>query len=78
MYVTLKSGKTALVGRWPTIEEQLEIDKQLPSEMSYKDRAVIILDQERPATLEDIKRLETKMTRLTRLKSGRGRQLVRK
>lgn len=61
MYVSLKSGKTAVIGKWPTVEETEEVDKSLPEGLGYDDKVVVVLDGERPATLNDILKFETRV-----------------
>lgn len=61
MYVSLKSGKTAVIGKWPTVEETQEIDKSLPEGLGYDDKVVVVLDGERPATLNDLLKFETRV-----------------
>ena len=61
MYVSLKSGKTAVIGKWPTVEETEEVDKSLPEGLGYDDKVVVVLEGERLATLNDLLKFETRV-----------------
>lgn len=73
MYVSLKSGKTAVIGKWPTVEETQEIDKSLPEGLGYDDKVVVVLDGERPATLNDLLKFETRVKNMLIMKTRQKR-----